>query len=492
MNAHAMRVEATLNQSPGEGRQSSGAPRAAILAGLAALVAVAVQCLWIPIDADVSWLITVAERVLSGDRLYVDIVEVNPPASVWLYLPLVWLAQLIGTRPEAVVAAAFVAAGLASVWTTVRLASKLENAPHASFLAGVVSFIVLVLPMALFAQREHAALLLAFPALTVLAMIAEDKHLRRRTLHAAGFAAGLVIVIKPYFLFPIIAPAVWVAIKRRSLVPLLPSVAAAAIAIGFYAVALLVFAPAYLDYLPVIARTYAPMHDELWKVAVGPTLYPAICLGLGLLLRGARTPPLAVVWALGAAGFLLAAYVQAKNYPNHWLPSGALALAATAVMLASPRIATARRAAVGIGLSVVALSEMYLWAITADPAVAAIVREVAPPRPKIIALSPQLTTGHPVTRNVGGRWVGSRAGLFTAAGARSVGLGDPVVLQAYREDSNSFATDVERHRPDVVLVNKPTKSWLMNEPVIARAMSAYRLEAGTDDTEIWLRRNATR
>ncbi len=487
-----MRVEATLTQSRVDVRQLSRAPRAAIVAGLAALLAVAVQSLWIPIDADVSWLITLAERVLSGDRLYVDIFEVNPPASVWLYLPLVWLAQLIGARPEAVVAGAFVAAGLASVWATVRLASKLDDAPHPSLLAGVVAFIVLVLPMALFAQREHAALLLAFPALTGLAIISEGKQLGRRTLYAAGFAAGLVIVIKPYFVFPIIAPAIWVAIKQRSYVPLLPSIAAAAIAIGLYAIALLIFAPAYLDYLPVIARTYAPMHNELWKVAIAPTLYPAICLGLGLLLRAPRTPPIAAVWALGSAGFLLAAYAQAKNYPNHWLPGGALALAAAAVMLTQPRIASARRAAVGIGLAVVALSEMYHWAITPDAVVAAIVREVAPPMPKIIALSPQLTTGHPLTRNVGGRWVGSRAGLFTAAGARSVGLDDPLVLRAYREDSKAFATDVERHRPDVVLVNTPTKSWLMSEPVIARAMSAYRLKAGANDTEIWLRRDARR
>jgi hypothetical protein len=50
--------------------------------------------------------------------------------------------------------------------------------------------------------------------------------------------------------------------------------------------------------------------------------------------------------------------------------------------------------------------------------------------------------------------------------------------------------DVQRHVPDVVLVHKPTKSWLMSEPVIARAMQAYRFEAGASDTEVWLRRDA--
>jgi hypothetical protein len=305
-------------------------------------------------------------------------------------------------------------------------------------------------------------------------------------------AAGLVIAIKPYFLFAIIAPAIWVAIKGRTLAPLLPAIAAAVLVIALYGFALLLFAPAFFDYLPIIARIYAPMHDELWKVAIGPTLYPAICLGLALLLRAPRIPSTAAVWALGSMGFLLSTYAQAKNYPNHWLPGSALALAAAAAMLTGPRIAPTRRAVVGIGLAVVALSEMRFWAIQPDAAVAAIVRQTAPPAPTIIALSPQLITGHPLTRNVGGQWVGSRAGLFTAAGARDIGLDDPFALRSYREDIHSFAADVRGAAPDVVLVHKTDKAWLMKEPVIARAMIAYRFQAGTNETEVWLRRAARR
>ena len=95
--------------------------------GLAALAAIAIQCLLVPIDADVSWLLTVCDRVLSGDRLYVDIIEVNPPASVWLYLPLVWIAKLAGIKAEAAVAGAFVMGGIASVVATLRLTARFED-----------------------------------------------------------------------------------------------------------------------------------------------------------------------------------------------------------------------------------------------------------------------------------------------------------------------------------------------------------------------------
>jgi hypothetical protein len=445
-----------------------------------------------PIDADVSWLITVSERILAGDRLYVDILEVNPPASVWMYVPLVWLAHGIGARPEAVVAGGFVAVALVSVFATVKLASRLDGAARPLWLAASLSFVALILPMALFAQREHAALLLALPALAALALVAEGKRLSKTALCASGFAAGLIVVIKPPFALAIVAPAAWAMWKRGSVAPFLLPAAAAGAAMTLYGVAVVAFTSAYFGLLPVIAQTYAPMHNLLWKVVVGPTVFPAICLALAILLRPRRAPSLAAAWGLGSAGFVLAAILQAKNYPNHWLPGTGLAIAALLYLLAGANIERVRRVAIGAATATLVIGAMYQWAIRPDPAVAAAVLRVAPPSPTVISLSPQLATGHPLTRNVGGHWIGSRAGLFTAAGARFVGLKDKAARDAYREDIDSFARDVSQHSPDVVLVDKPSKTWLMREPAIARTMSAYGPAANAGDTEVWIRRTAAR
>lgn len=457
-------------------------------AGIAVIVAIAVQSLWIPIDADVSWLITVSERVLAGDRLYVDILEVNPPASVWMYIPLVWLAQLAGLKPEAVVAGAFVAAALASVALTARMALKLDRAPSPFVLVGALAFVTLVLPMGLFAQREHAALLLAFPTLTAMALLAEGKPLGRVALDGSGAAAGLIIVIKPYFVLAVVGPAVWAAFERRSLSPMWPAIGAALLAIATYALAILTLAHPFLELVPTIARTYGAMHEVWWKVALGPALYPAVCAILAILLRAPRIPTLGVVWALGAVGFIIAAWAQAKNYPNHALPQCALALAALTVVLCGSEGTGARRRVVTAALAAVALCQMYAWTIVPDPAVAAAIQQSGASAPRVMALSPNLATGHPVTRNVGGAWVGDRAGLFTAAAARFVGLGDPEMQRAYREDVRAFARDMEREEPDVVLVHAPTKAWLMRDPEIAESMRDYRFEARGAKTEVWVRR----
>src|SRR5690606_41055064 len=52
---------------------------------------------------DTSWIITICERLLAGERLYADIIETNPPATVWLYLPPVRLAGVLGMAPEPLV-----------------------------------------------------------------------------------------------------------------------------------------------------------------------------------------------------------------------------------------------------------------------------------------------------------------------------------------------------------------------------------------------------
>jgi hypothetical protein len=481
---------------PATGEQAAilGAPgrrsvdlRPAAAAAIAAALAAAIQSFWIPLDADVSWLITVCERLLSGDRLYVDILEVNPPASVWLYLPLVWIAERLGARPEAIVAAAFVGAGLICVSATVRLASRLKSGPQQHWLAAALAFVALVLPMGLFAQREHAALLLALPALATLAVIADGKRVSGRTLYSSGIAAGLMIVIKPHFVLALVLPAAWAAWRRRSLSPLLPGIVAAAIPPTLYAIAVALLAKAYFDWLPVLVHTYVPRRSETWKVLVGPVMFPAAALALASLLRPRAATPLTWAWALGSAGFVLAALVQGKNYPNHWLPGAGLALAALLTILLHPQVNQARRAAVGAWTAALAFVELYSFTIRPDAALIALVQSLAPPAPSIIALSPQLTTGHPMARQVGGHWAGSRAALFIAAGAWRDRATDGLASKAYRDDLHTFVTDVERHSPDVVLVDVDSKDWLMGEPAIARVMAAYKRAAVVNETEVWMR-----
>src|SRR3954452_11397596 len=52
-----------------------------------------------PLNSDSAWLLYVARRVVQGDRLYIDLIEINPPLIVWLQIPVVALAHAVGSSP---------------------------------------------------------------------------------------------------------------------------------------------------------------------------------------------------------------------------------------------------------------------------------------------------------------------------------------------------------------------------------------------------------
>src|SRR4026208_2380402 len=52
-----------------------------------------------PLNSDSAWLLHLAARVAQGDRLYHDLIEINPPLVVWLQLPIVFLSERLGLDP---------------------------------------------------------------------------------------------------------------------------------------------------------------------------------------------------------------------------------------------------------------------------------------------------------------------------------------------------------------------------------------------------------
>lgn len=460
----------------------------AVAAGLA--LAILMQGLWIPVDADVSWLITLSERLLGGERLYVDLLEANPPASVWLYLPQVWLAQQLGLRPEPLVIALAMAAAVGSIAWTMALAARLLAAPHLQWLAAGLAFILLVLPGGLFAQREHYALMLALPGLATLAMLSERQEVRLRLSIAAGLAAGTVSVIKPPLALVFLLPAGWALARTGSWRPLVAPVLSAAAVLACYAAALLSLAPEYLQVLPMLQATYLPMRETATNLLLGPMLVlPATLCLIATTLRPPKTFLLPTILFQGSAGFALAGLTQGKNYLNHSYPGVALALLALALLLRVPGLERGTRRVAALGLLL--LAGLHLRAtvsVQPPPGLTEAISEAGRPGATVLILGTELATGHPAVRLAGARWVGSRPSLFTAAAARYVGLADPKVRRWYRADLDSFARDVSTRCPDLILVEDRSRNWLMRDAAIRSALNDYAPASRAGQIEVWRRR----
>jgi hypothetical protein len=464
------------------------------LLGAMIVVAIALQSMVVPIDADVSWLITVSERVLQGQRLYIDVFEVNPPASVWLYLPQVALAKALGARPELVIAALTLVAALFSTLVTREQISRAGALPSLA-LVGILGFVSMIAPGGLFAQREHYALLLALPVAAVMARIANKSSLSVRILVGAGITAGLIVVIKPHFLLAVLFPAAFSAWQSRNWRAIAIAALSALAVIAIYAVCILVFARPYFDEIHMLTEIYGPMRQTTFKLLTGVSIMSPIAVaGIAYVLRPGKLSDLAMILLAMMAGFTIAAFIQGKGYWNHALPAISLGILAIAIGAMDPR-QTAQQARLS-GIVAAALAGGLTWStliIQPPTGLVQALRTSAPPNPKVISLGTELSIGHPATRLVGGTWVGSRAALYTAAGVRYRTVNwerptSPEIKRWYDEDIDQFVRDVAKHRPDVVLVEDESLPWLGRDSRVIAAMRPYRRAAHVKKIEIWLRR----
>jgi hypothetical protein len=477
-------------------RSRSTIPPALLIGFAAATLAALVQSFLLPVDCDVSWLITVNEKMLAGQRLYLDIIEVNPPASVWLYTPAVWIGQQLELRPEAVIVAAFIAAALASCALTLRISARLRHPPDPLILVAVLSFVTLVLPLGTFAQREHAAMLYALPPLAALAVLAERRTLSLACRIVVGVAAGIVITIKPHFALVIVPAAAFASWQGRAVRPLVPTAAAAAVVVASYVLAVVLFTPEYLRLVPMLSGVYLALREQWSTLLRGPVFtVPLAIYALAFALRPRPIAALPFVFLIGSAGFATAALIQARGYLNHALPGMALGFVGLVLLAAEAGLEPKRRAFVLTAAAALAGLQLYAMAsIRPIAGLAEAVARVAPPSPSVITLGPDLSTGHPLVRNVGGRWAGSRAALFIAAGAHRRLSAEPGhtngrLLRWYQADLDAFANDVQRERPDVMLVDaRPELAWLRKQDQIQRAIMPYRPVARAGDVEVWVRR----
>src|SRR5579872_4628317 len=143
------------------------------------LGALAVPCLWAvfyllpPLDGDVAAILDYAVRMVAGERLYVDLFDVNPPLIFWLNIGPAWIADRLALDPAVVFVACVLMLQGASLALCRRPIAALRELGHpiaraALPLAGLS--ILLILPRHNFGQREPLMVGFALPYLALAAV----------------------------------------------------------------------------------------------------------------------------------------------------------------------------------------------------------------------------------------------------------------------------------------------------------------------------------
>ncbi len=308
-----------------------------------------------PLKDDVAWLLYVARKWLEGQRLYEDLVEVNPPLIVWLYAIPAWTAAALNVAPKLVAIPFFTALLLgAAYWSAALLEGRANIFTSKIPVFAAIASLLLGLPGIEFGQREHLLIAACLPYICLYARELDGEAEPRITGTLAGILAGLGCALKPSYLLAIVAIELVAALRGHRVLRAAPIAAFAAA--GLYGLSVILFVPAFLEKaVPLAFALYGGTDTPCWEILLqssrlifGQAVIILLCWSSNTTL--ARRSPFKRHLLLGLTAFAVAATIvfvlQGKNWFYHRLPATAATVLALFLWIAAvlpPRLDEAVR-----------------------------------------------------------------------------------------------------------------------------------------------------
>ncbi len=467
-------------------------------------------------NGDVAWLIVVGERVLSGQRLYVDILETNPPMSLFLYMPPIWLAKQVGIAAELTVTGWVLSWAALSLWLAWRFcaAAGIQTTAGKAVFVGAAAYGLVILPAWSFGEREHMAAIGLLPYLLMTAGRWNGVVPSTRRTLVVGVLAGLTLCIKPHFALILLLPTLArvAACRRMGALFTYEHALAGSIALAYLAIVVTQYPQFLAEMMELNRIAYLPSTLTPRDLLVAPSSLLTLGLITVVVLARARLrSALAVVLLAAAAGGLCSYVLQAKGWPYHQIPTltfGFLALVAGFVisLLERDREAETRQLAWGeSGLVVAVLAMMgffgpQLFSVRTDTR--QLEAEIAKysNAPSILIASSNLGVHFPLVRRTQARWEGRASSLWMMEGAarllpqtRDVAKRE-ALLRVYRWEREMFAEDAVKSRPDMIGLaykdaDKNLYGWAREVPALARLLEDYRQVAVADGIALLVRQD---
>ncbi len=243
-----------------------------------------------PQKDDIAWLLYVARKWLGGQRLYEDLIEVNPPLIIWIYAIPASLGGWLGVAPRLVATPFFAAMVLGSAWWTALLLrgrATLFDLPIPVFAA--IGTVLLAMPGVEFGQREHLLFAAVLPYLVLFTRELEGEPEPRSTAIAAGIVAGLGCALKPTYALAFVLLELVGAVRGHR--PLRAASIVAAATLVAYGGIVVVFCPAFLEKaVPLALALYGGTDTPCWKI-----------LSISYRLLFAEATALLVCWSSAGA-----------------------------------------------------------------------------------------------------------------------------------------------------------------------------------------------
>lgn len=472
--------------------------------------------------SDTAFLLYAAERVLDGARLYVDVVEINPPLIVALNLPAVLLARALGVSDilvyRALVTTTLLGALAFADWS-LRWILGPSGDTFRRRLVLVLAFALFLAVGDSFGQREHLLVALLLPYLLLTAGRMDGRPAPVAPALAAGALAGVGLALKPHFLLVWAAVEGYAAWRLRARRLSYESLGAAAF-LAAYVIGVALLTPQYFRIVRLLGPAYAGFgrYPFLYVLVTAPGT-PVCCLAVlawAALRREAKHRGLWTVLLVAVVASFVAGAAQLKGWGYHFYPSRVFALALlglTVLDVRRPLLRPVQRvyaavAFAALGVSLLSAVGMDIGRVGHRDAagrteraqldeLTAAVRRHMPPGGSLYVFSYTIESGFPLVNYTGVRWASRFPHLWIIEAVYQDELHRPGPLRFHsREEmgaaerylNDAVSADLARYRPDVLMVLRHARDipenaqrrvdyigYFSRDPRIAEALRQYRL-----------------
>ncbi len=297
-----------------------------------------------PLNHDVAVILAISDRWLGGERMYVDMIDVNPPLIFMLNLIPAALSRLLSMQDTQALILCVLALALWSVFVSWRMFPALTGVEAGAarsqqmIFLPLVLFLAIVYPGEMFGQREHLMLLGAVPYVMLAAARFEGLPVSRGRLVTIALIAGLGFALKPHFLaIPVLVELYLLTARgwRKTFTDAVPWIILG-VMVGYVAAAWLLTPEYFTSVLPLVLTSYEevggsnPLH-VLYGRLLAPFMLMMIPLTIGAFLL--PLTPFTRMVGLAALGGAVSGIMQAKGWPYHLLPAQVMTLLLTVLVI---------------------------------------------------------------------------------------------------------------------------------------------------------------
>lgn len=427
------------------------------------------------INHDTAWYLVATRKWLEGARLYVDLIEVNPPLNFYLTAPAIWISdtfQLGDIRSQILTLVLLMTISLLWVWSLLTSTQKLDTRTKYLILVGA-AFALTAPYLKFYGQREHILSIVLMPYLIASALGSNHEKTRIPEIARAVFA-GVGLCLKPHFMLIPIAVALATAIRDKSLRPLASPSILTFLAMGLGYIALVkLWHPEYLDTIvPMALQVYGAYGHDARVVfenaspfTLGLIATVAVAL-IGSAMGKSMLPLLAAT--LACVAIYLA---QWTGYGYQAKPFVALA-ALTSVFVAADknaRMYTRGLAAACLGVIAIEGAQTGLYQSKMTNQLAPYVTSTGPD-PRLAVFSSSLWPSFPLALHTDAKWTSRYPALWLIPGAVNALASptcqiDPASCQNYTDilaqTRSHIVTDFIAGQANVVIID--TQPFYIND-----------------------------